>query len=224
MVTSLRGVLLCLMAVFAVGAVAPASPAAVQTCHIENGDNELTPCLEDGEEPVGLTGTSGTSILEAKVLGVTVKITCTQDKFTAQPSASKDNEGTAAITFEKCKVTAPKNCKLSSETIIANTKFTLGPAVRELTVTGSGPGEKITEITMENNGSETCAIKAMYAIIGNTGKGCMWDVGVDTLRSEHTLTCVKKEEKLKLGGNEATFAGMATVFTSTYSIWAVLES
>ncbi len=230
MVTSLRKILLCLMAVFAVGAVASASASAVQRCHAENGDNELTACLKNGEEPTELTGTSGTSILESKVLGVTVKITCTQDKFTAKPSATKDNEGTATITFEKCTVTAPKNCKLpkaQEEKIVANANSKLGPGVREATFTGSGTGEKFTEITLENNGAENCAIKNTYTITGNTGKGCTWDAEIESFLEKHTLTCVKKEEKLKLGANEASFSSTATVLAPKGEVnepWAIRES
>ena len=225
---SIRKILVCFLALFSVGAVASAS-ASAEICHSPDGDQaERTVCLKNKEgvkkeleAPNKLEGTSATSVLTATVLGAKVKITCTSDKFVDEPG-SFDRESKGTVTFKECAVTEPeKNCKLPAvekEKIVApftNLLELASGSATKVIFTGAGEKELFAEITLENNGTENCAIKGTYKITGNTGSGCTFDSTIETFKLEHELTCVATGEALKLGGNTATFTTTAKIKSST---------
>lgn len=167
--------------------------------------------------------------LEAKIVGVTLKVVCKTDTFSDTPEDSGGSTG--SVIFEECKVGEPKNCKLpkaQEERIVENvtTQLATPPASpRSITLSGSGPGEQFTSITIETRDAERCSFfTGTFSITGNTGTGCGFDTAIETFAFEHTLTCIAKGEKVKLGGNTVSFTLSATLKTSTTEQWAILES
>jgi len=241
----IRTILLCLAAVFAVSAVGASAALATPKCTAEEQGGDYAVCVrhenketkkfvqEEFESPNKLEGTSGESILEAKVLGATVKIVCKSDVFSDTPEDSGTSTG--SIKFKECKVATPENCKLTEEEIPAtftNKLETPPGSPTKVTFTGNkGTTKEFANITLVNNGTKTCSIANKFPITGDTGSGCTFDTTIETFKLEHQLTCKKEGENLKLGGNPATFSSTASIKANEgtakepkFVEWAILES
>jgi hypothetical protein len=116
-----------------------------------------------------------------------------------------EGKSLATITFSKCKVTEPAKGCIVKEPITAKTK---GELVNEPVENKFNPesGTVFTEITLENNGTETCSTKGTSKVEGS--QRCKLPKAGEELLV-HEILCEASGSELKFFGNAATFMGPA---------------
>lgn len=192
----IRIVGLCLTALFMFASVAAASASA----HEYSTTGEVT-------------GSSGTSKLEGKVLGTTITIECKTDTFTG--SIGSGGKSSGEVKFKECSVpTAPK-CKVTEPIEFSFTDLLVGPekGVKDEFI-GTKTEERFVEITL--TGSE-CTLKGTYPVKGT--QTCELP-GAETLAVEHTIECTPAGSKLKLGTEEAKFTSTEKVKLVSGKEWS----
>jgi hypothetical protein len=174
---------------------------------------------------------AGTTELKATVLGLPIKITC-EDAVVENSTINANGLGQGqdaakAITFEKCKIPIPKGCATENiKTVPVKSHlviYTNGASEEKIgDLFEPTTGTEFTTITVENNGTEKCALAATYPVKGTT-VGEVKPEGTEATSGELTFPTspiaeVKKEgaasEKVGLeigSGNKASFSGKFAV-------------
>jgi hypothetical protein len=185
---------------------AVASNAAYAHVEIPAGEQTVTTVTNAGNGTN--TETTVSQVLNGKILGVSVGITCTgvtgtgtqtNVANTEEPKTSMRISGTSALNYTGCTTKVP-NCTIKNP-IEANTTVEsthTGVNEKEKGLTFKQVGEQFTKIVFQG---ESCAIAGTYPV---TGKA----VGrVDGA----TITFNTGEDELKLGPEAADITGTVTV-------------
>jgi hypothetical protein len=214
----IRLLLLGLLAMLAVGAVASGSASADQC----SGGTNFLYCYDNNEPIHNLTvlGTSGLALLADTTVGAEAKFHCKSDDFKA--TLGLLGKSTGLILFLNCTEEKPAKCKLkANQEKEINAVFTAQQkSVTVALFTGSGAGEKFTELEIENTGG--CVLPTgSYPV---TGKQL-----VETPKGATSL--LNQEIVAKKSGSFLTFNGHPASFSSTTTnahlendlAWLVME-
>ena len=231
---------LTLLAAFVVGAVATASASEPPTSCMKVTTTPAycvagVPLASGVSEEVEGTN-SGESLLKATIGNVTSEIKCEKGKSTGTiegGAAGAIGRSTATMTFEKCKLGKPANCKLTArdEKEIETTELK-----GELVMTAGRVEDKLEPregafagISIEGKES-SCVIAEVgkpktYNITGS--QRCEVDSGNTEAEKEaekHKLICKDSGSGLKIGTNPAEMASEATVKLTSGKNWSVKET
>lgn len=233
-------ILLGMLAVLAVSAVASATAEAKETIGFwdcqphENGHWENSQCTKAGPpddyetEEIRETkaeGTSQTSELAGKLLGISVLIRCEKDTFTATLKAGGASEG--EVKFTGCRVLTENESVLKErpECIVKEPiefKFT-----DRLIETGKQAfsdefkgilesGKTFVEITIENKGTEKCPVADTAKVTGT--QTCPIPKAEEPLVT-HEIVCTPTGSNLELGGKPAKFTSTEKVKLDSGQDW-----
>lgn len=233
--------LLCALAVMAVGGVASTSASAQRAIAVcwrgsppgEKFDNKECNShnqviqewgwwrLEEGRK-VKVIGSSGVSKLQSELDGVALTIECKKDKFSGTLDEVDKNSGTV-ITYEECALTGgfATKCEVSSTLTTDNLKGELTSGTR-IENTFEPEGSAFIEIEIKAKSGKTCAIAATYPIKGS--QTCEIDkdnAEAEEGKEEHEIICKTSGSNLKLGPESATYEGSATVKPEGGEYWKV---
>jgi hypothetical protein len=222
-----RLMFLGLLAVFAVSAIASASASAhgfwrCKEVAAGTGKYENHECIKEGGnknwerkalgvgETEGVSGTSGVSKLESKILGKNITIECKKDTFTGTLEEGGKSRG--EVKFKECKVVGLAGCEVKEPIEFKFKDLLVGP---EPGVEDEFKGEEAEEVfvTIE---IKICAIKGKYKVKGT--QICKLPEA-ETWKIIHKIECTPAGSKLKLGENEAKFTSTEEVETTTKWGW-----
>jgi hypothetical protein len=201
-------ILLALLAVFVLSAfvLVPALASGGAKCG-ETGFTKWVFCYGSTSEEIGspvqkISGTDGASVMEAKIGGSTAKIECKKGALEAEIELSGVGKGTDH--FSECTLVKPAVCRITTaeeENIQGSfTAILIGKS--EVEFTGSGGGEEVTGIEIENKTSE-CADAGSYLI---KGKQDIEITEPEKKLTEHEFIAKKTGSNMKLGSEPASMS------------------
>jgi hypothetical protein len=245
LMTRTRLILMGLLATLAVSVIATASTSTPASASGSCSKVSTTPgyCVE-GSPLVSASeeaaGTSGSAILKASIAGTTSEIKCESGKsagFIEDGVAGSVGKSKTKITFEKCKLLAPANCKLTSaeETKIKTTELigtleVAGGKILDKLEAKSGAAFAGISIEGENNscGIAEPAKPVTYNVTGS--QLCEVDsskTAAETEAEKHKLICTASGG-LSIGSNpaEITDETMAIELSGAkaHAHWSVKET
>jgi len=216
-----RLISLGLLVAFALSAVvlAPALAEESKKCGVPTPTRWVF-CYGNGEEmgkPVQtISGTGGVAKLTATI-GAEARFECKENSLVAELESGGKGGGT--ITLLKCKETKPLHCRLTAaeekEVKLSFTESLIGKLEKgksEAEFTGTGSGEEVINLEIEDETSE-CSIPAgKYKV---TGKQDAELPNAEEHLTEHEIVATKAGSKLKVGGNEASLSSTTKVKMSS---------
>jgi hypothetical protein len=213
-----RLMILALLAVFTVGAVVlPTALAEPKKC--ATGATHWVFCYNSGEEMSNqlVEGSGGKAIL-ASTIGGEAKFECETSTLVAELESLGKGKGT--LTLHTCKETLPEHCKLSAaEKTEIKLAFTMSMTseykkgvLPEAAIAGTGSGEEIYNLMIEEE-TNACPIPAgKYKI---TGKQETELPNAEESLTEHEIVAKKSLSDLKVGGNAASLSATDKVKMSS---------
>ena len=176
-------------------------------------------CYGNGEEMGSqkAEGSGGTAVLVATI-GAEARFECEGSTLVAELESSGKGKGT--ITLHKCKETKPEHCRLTAaeekeielhfaESLVGVVKKGEAP---EAEFAGTGSGEEIYNLTIEDETSG-CTIPAQsYKVTGKQGAELP---KAEESQTEHEVVAKKSLSNLKVGGNEASLSSTDKVKLSS---------
>jgi hypothetical protein len=201
----------CLVAVFALGAVAVSSASAANLFQVNGsmtfGSRVISPA------PITITG--------GKLAGDGIEITCPSLTILGGLIDEVGNlvDVNTSVTFTSCvELVKETKCKLSSSTISTVPLTGILHSATEIEVTPKSGTEFVT-ITVENVPGKECTLDGTYTV---TGDGILAVSTASTEEVEHTLT-LSANSKLKINTNPATIEGSGKGKLETGEKWSIVS-
>jgi hypothetical protein len=213
-----RLIVLALLAVFAASAIVlPSALAEPKKC--ATGSTHWVFCYNNNEEMSSqkAEGSGGKAVL-ASSLGGEAKFECQTSTLVAELESLGKGKGTIAL--HTCKETKPEHCRLTEaeeteiklpfvESLTSEYKKGVPP---EAAFAGTGSGEEIYNLTIEDETSGCVIPTGTYTI---TGKQETELPKAEESLTEHEIVAKKSLSDMKIGGNEATLSATDKVKMSS---------
>jgi hypothetical protein len=207
-----RLISLCLLAAFSLAAVllAPAGAEEPKKCGVESPSHWVY-CYSNNDEignPVqDVSGTGGLVTMVAN-MGVEVRIEC--EKSTLAAELEPEGTGGGTLTLHNCEETNPAFCRLTKAEekeialqFAATLTGELSPGHVVADFSGTGVGEEIYELQIEDETSECAIPEGNYKI---TGKQKTELPSGESSLVEHEIVAKKSGSEWKIGESKATLS------------------
>jgi len=235
-----RLISLSLLVAFVVGGVASASAVEPPTSCLKVTTTPAycvagVPLVSASEEVEGTN--SGSSVLKATIGSVTSEIKCEKGKSKGTiegGAAGTAGKSTSTMSFEKCKLLKPENCKLTSaeEKEIKTTELK-----GELVMTAGRVEDKLEPETGAAFAGISIEGKTSSCVIAEVGKpktynitgSQLCEVGSGNTEAEteaigHKIKCNASGSSLNIGTSPAEMTSEATVKLTSGKNWSVKET